>query len=71
MLNKYPIRGLMLESHINKGNQSMNTNLEYGISITDDCIDINTNKYLIHILDNTKKHEPKILDDIRKICESV
>ena len=67
MLNKYPIRGLMLESHINKGNQSMNTNLEYGISITDACIDINTTKYLLHILDNTKKHEPKILDDIRKI----
>lgn len=36
------IIGIMLESHINSGNQKLNDNissLEYGVSITDECID--------------------------------
>jgi 3-deoxy-7-phosphoheptulonate synthase len=35
------ITGLMIESHLNAGNQSINNagGLDYGVSITDACID--------------------------------
>jgi 3-deoxy-7-phosphoheptulonate synthase len=35
------ITGLMIESHLNPGNQSINNpdGLRYGVSITDACID--------------------------------
>ena len=33
------IVGLMLESHLNNGNQKLSNNLKYGVSITDECID--------------------------------
>ncbi len=33
------IIGLMLESHLNSGNQKLSDNLQYGVSITDECID--------------------------------
>jgi 3-deoxy-7-phosphoheptulonate synthase len=39
------IIGVMLESHINKGNQSIPANLEelqYGVSVTDACMDWET-----------------------------
>lgn len=36
------IIGLMLESHINAGNQKLSENLQYGVSITDACIDWET-----------------------------
>lgn len=70
MLKKYPIRGLMLESNINKGNQKISNNLKYGVSITDACIDINTTKYILNILDSNILHEPKTLNDIREIIIS-
>ena len=43
------IVGLMLESHINEGNQSLSdsNNLKYGVSITDACINWETTKDLI------------------------
>ena len=45
------IIGIMLESHINSGNQKSDgvafDNLEYGISITDGCIDWDTTEALI------------------------
>ena len=43
------IVGLMLESHINEGNQSLSdpNNLKYGVSITDACINWETTKNLI------------------------
>ncbi|EFP97911.1 3-deoxy-7-phosphoheptulonate synthase [Vibrio caribbeanicus] len=44
------IIGLMLESHINEGNQSANESnddLEYGVSITDACIDWATTETLL------------------------
>lgn len=44
------IVGLMLESHLNAGNQSMNggsESLKYGVSITDPCIDWNTTEELL------------------------
>jgi 3-deoxy-7-phosphoheptulonate synthase len=33
------IVGLMIESHLNWGNQKISDNMEYGVSVTDACID--------------------------------
>ena len=52
MLNKYNIRGVMIESHINAGSQKLQTPLKYGISITDGCIDIVTSNTILMILNN-------------------
>jgi 3-deoxy-7-phosphoheptulonate synthase len=44
------IVGLMLESHLKAGNQSIPkdlTKLEYGVSITDPCIDWQTTETLL------------------------
>lgn len=44
------IRGLMLESHLHKGNQSLTgdlSKLQYGVSITDECLDWKTTEHLI------------------------
>jgi 3-deoxy-7-phosphoheptulonate synthase len=44
------IVGLMLESHLKAGNQSIPkdlTKLEYGVSITDPCIDWSTTETLL------------------------
>ena len=41
------IVGLMLESHINEGKQDLSSDLKYGISITDGCIDFATSAKLI------------------------
>ncbi len=52
------IVGLMLESHLNAGNQSLNgdrSTLKYGVSITDPCVDWVTTEELLreaaHVLD--------------------
>ena len=49
------IIGIMLESHINAGNQSLKdpNNLEYGVSITDACIDWDTTEELMMKLYDT------------------
>ncbi|MCR3754867.1 MAG: 3-deoxy-7-phosphoheptulonate synthase, Tyr-sensitive [Candidatus Westeberhardia cardiocondylae] len=48
---KYPIIGIMLESHIHEGNQPANINkkqMKYGVSITDACINWeNTEKIIL------------------------
>ncbi len=46
------IIGIMLESHINAGNQSLKDpkDLAYGVSITDACIDWETTEKLLHEL---------------------
>ncbi len=41
------IVGLMLESHLQSGNQSLGAGLAYGVSITDGCIDFDTSAELI------------------------
>jgi len=43
------IVGIMLESHINEGNQKLNNpaDLDYGVSITDACIDWNTTEKIL------------------------
>lgn len=40
------INGLMIESNIYAGSQSLSDNLAYGISITDGCIDKNTTQQI-------------------------
>jgi 3-deoxy-7-phosphoheptulonate synthase len=41
------IKGIMLESNINEGNQSISTSLKYGVSITDACVSLEkTNEIL-------------------------
>lgn len=52
------IIGLMVESHINAGNQCIPENLadlKYGVSITDACIDWETTEKAIHNMRNTIK----------------
>jgi len=52
------IIGIMLESHINAGNQSLKDpkDLAYGVSITDACIDWETTEELMMTLHNTLAH---------------
>lgn len=49
MQGSQSIVGMMLESHLSSGNQKMNgaENLEYGVSITDGCIDWQTTEELL------------------------
>ena len=52
------IVGLMLESHINKGNQPIPddlSRLEYGVSVTDGCIDWDTTQSTIRNMRDTLK----------------
>ena len=49
----YPIRGIMLESNLEKGNQPLSANLRRGVSITDACLDVPSTKDLLQLL-NTK-----------------
>jgi 3-deoxy-7-phosphoheptulonate synthase len=67
--NKYNIKGVMIESNIMNGNQKLTkdiSQLKYGVSITDACININASNYLLMIL-NAYKTTKKIdnLHDIR------
>ncbi len=42
-----PITGVMVESFIKEGNQKISDNLEYGLSITDQCIDWETTEKML------------------------
>ncbi len=42
------IKGLLLESHLFSGKQSLTSPLKYGVSITDSCLDFETTKDLIY-----------------------
>jgi len=66
-LNKYPIRGIMLESNINKGNQKISTNMKKGVSVTDACIDFDTTVSLLSRLNETNVCEANTLGEIRKL----
>jgi len=69
MQNRYPVRGIMLESNIKKGNQKLKTKetLEYGVSITDACIDIETTKTLLHLLNSMSTVHVNTLGEVRKL----
>ncbi|MCK5675635.1 MAG: 3-deoxy-7-phosphoheptulonate synthase, partial [Verrucomicrobia bacterium] len=42
-----PITGAMVESFIEEGTQKVSDNLEYGLSITDPCLDWETTEHLL------------------------
>lgn len=41
------IRGLMLESHLHAGSQPLSTDLQYGVSVTDPCLDWQSTSQLL------------------------
>ena len=59
----------MLESNINKGNQKISSDMKTGVSITDACIDIETTKNLLKILDEQICKSFDNLETIRKIIK--
>ncbi|MBD2820974.1 3-deoxy-7-phosphoheptulonate synthase [Xenorhabdus sp. 42] len=55
------IVGLMLESHLNEGNQPPNklrSEMEYGVSVTDGCISWQTTETLLHQIYQTLNNKP-------------
>ena len=50
--DEYPVRGIMLESNINKGSQKISANMQRGVSITDACIDFPTTEMLLSVLNS-------------------
>ena len=48
--NKRYIKGVMIESNINEGNQNISDNLKYGVSITDSCISLETTEEVLQKL---------------------
>lgn len=47
------LKGVMIESHINEGNQSISGNLKYGQSITDACINLDDTRKCLEILNKS------------------
>lgn len=47
------LKGVMIESHINEGNQSISSNLKYGQSITDACINLDDTRKCLEILNKS------------------
>lgn len=66
LTKKYPICGIMIESNINEGSQKISTDLLYGVSVTDSCINIEDTFYLLNILDKMTIVECNDLMDVRK-----
>jgi len=54
LLNKYPVRGVMIESNLFEGNQKLTKEIKYGISITDGCIDINSSLNILSVLNSNQ-----------------
>ena len=54
------IIGVMIESNINEGKQSISNDLKYGVSITDGCIGWEETEKLVEKLSNTVIKKRKI-----------
>ena len=54
------IAGVMIESFIKEGNQKITNNLEYGVSITDSCISLETTRILLKRLNQSKEQLSKL-----------
>ena len=67
ILDKYPVRGIMLESNIHKGKQAISKSMQYGISVTDACIDVATTRTLLKLLNDTNISQGATLGENRKI----
>tara|TARA_Y100000768_G_scaffold96675_2_gene70419 strand:- start:3488 stop:4519 length:1032 start_codon:yes stop_codon:yes gene_type:complete len=49
--NKYEnVIGIMIESNLKEGKQNISNNIEYGVSITDGCIDFESTQMLLNLL---------------------
>jgi 3-deoxy-7-phosphoheptulonate synthase len=66
LTKKYPIGGIMIESNINEGNQPITKDLQFGVSVTDACINIEDTAFLLNILDKMKVVDCENLNDARK-----
>lgn len=44
------IKGIMIESNINEGNQKISDNMKYGVSVTDSCISLETSEEMLDLL---------------------
>jgi len=62
---KYPLRGIMLESNMQKGNQPLTKNLKEGVSITDACIDFTSTCLLFDCLNAQDTKTCSTIQDIR------
>jgi 3-deoxy-7-phosphoheptulonate synthase len=69
MMGAYPVRGIMIESNINKGKQVISASMQKGVSITDSCIDFLTTDFLFNILNSyyCMDHCDISLDTARKM----
>lgn len=70
LLNKYPLRGIMLESNINSGKQSISNSMKKGVSITDSCIDFATTDILLTLLNTTNILSIHSLSELRKVIRT-
>jgi 3-deoxy-7-phosphoheptulonate synthase len=72
---KYPIAGVMIESNINAGSQKLTKEIKYGISITDECVDLETTFIMLNELnivdtiDSIKITDINTVRDLLKECE--
>jgi 3-deoxy-7-phosphoheptulonate synthase len=51
ILGDHNLKGVMIESHIHEGNQKISSNLKYGQSITDACINLEDTSVCFNTLD--------------------
>jgi 3-deoxy-7-phosphoheptulonate synthase len=51
ILGDHNLKGVMIESHIHEGNQKISSNLKYGQSITDACINLEDTSVCFNALD--------------------
>jgi len=70
LLNKYPIRGIMIESNINKDSQKISKDMKYGVSVTDACINISTTQELLEILNITNTIDISNLSELRTLIRT-
>ena len=49
------VRGIMIESNINEGNQKISSNMAYGVSITDACVNFGTTVMMLDTLNESVK----------------
>lgn len=66
MLKSFNIGGIMIESNINEGNQSISCNLKYGVSVTDGCISWQDTEYLLKLLDRFRIENYHDIPSLRK-----
>ena len=67
----YPLRGIMLESNLEAGNQALSFPLKRGVSITDACLSIGSTKELLTLLNDRTHVECTTVPQIRSYLRSL